>query len=65
MEKRIKCDKCGREFYESCVTQCPHPAVNRRYGKHICMYHCKKCIYSKKVGIDLVCTYKEKMMGEQ
>lgn len=39
----IHCYKCGYDFYPSCVGQCPHPVVNKRYGETICIYCCRKC----------------------
>ena len=60
----IKCDKCGHEYHEISMTHCPHPAVNRRYGKSLCVYYCKKCRYSKYVGIGWACTYKKSISKE-
>lgn len=37
------CDKCGRNWYQSLVGTCHHPAVNKVYGENVCLYCCKKC----------------------
>ena len=42
----IKCDKCEHDYREHAIRECPHPAVNRIYGKHICVYCCSKCAYA-------------------
>lgn len=44
VRKRIRCIKCGNEYYETLVRECHHPAVIKAYGKpvNICLYCCKK-----------------------
>ena len=41
--KTYRCDKCGRICADNIVATCEHPAVNRVFGNHICMYCCRKC----------------------
>lgn len=60
MIDRIKCDKCGYEYHSCSIRECSHPAVNRRYGKNLCVYCCKKCDYVKRVGTGWMCTYENK-----
>lgn len=38
-----KCDKCGKEYNACSVRVCPHVAVNKTFGKHICIYCCRHC----------------------
>jgi len=45
MADTIQCDKCHYEFDFGAVQECHHPAVNRVYGNHICIYCCKGCKY--------------------
>ena len=40
-----KCSKCGNIFSDGAVQNCPHPAVNKKYGKNICWFCCGKCKY--------------------
>ncbi len=42
-----KCSKCGYVFDGVMVSSCPHPAVQRVYGKYICLYCCRKCKHSQ------------------
>lgn len=42
-ERFVRCNKCGREYPRCSVANCKHPAVNRVFGKNICMYCCRKC----------------------
>ena len=44
----IRCDKCGYSYQDHAIRTCPHPAVNRIYGKHICVYCCSKCKYAER-----------------
>ena len=39
------CYKCRRNYYPSCVRECPHPAVRKVYGETICIYCCRGCKY--------------------
>lgn len=43
MFKPIRCDKCGRLLRPCTIANCKHPAVNKVFGEHICMYCCRKC----------------------
>lgn len=40
---RLACAKCGRLLSDAIVRKCPHEAVNRLLGEHICIYCCQKC----------------------
>ena len=61
----VRCDKCGWERPPCSVANCKHPAVNRVFGKNICMYCCRKCkhhilLTAKEHGINGVqCGYIE------
>lgn len=56
----IVCAKCKRTFNTVTVRQCPHEAVNRTYGTHICYFCCKHCRYHTKVPLcgAIGCGYK-------
>lgn len=54
----IKCDKCKQEYTQISVRRCPHSAVNRRFGEHICVCCCQKCKFSERVSGGLACDYK-------
>ena len=42
-KKFLRCGKCGRVRHTCAIGPCMHPAVNREFGKYICMYCCGSC----------------------
>nr|DAY59803.1 MAG TPA: hypothetical protein [Caudoviricetes sp.] len=58
MRNYLMCDRCGFKYDEISVRQkCPHPAVNRKFGEHICVCCCQKCKFSERVSGGLTCNY--------
>ncbi len=58
MKGYLMCSACGFVFGEIAVRKnCPHPTVNRKYGKQICVYCCKKCKFVKMLGTGWGCGY--------
>jgi hypothetical protein len=57
-EDVIKCDRCNRLFHSYSVAHCTHEAVNKYYGKRICMYCCMKCKHHTKDRIGVGCELK-------
>lgn len=53
------CYKCGYDFNSFSVRACPHPAVNKVYGKAICAYCCRGCAFKteEKHTSALGCSY--------
>ncbi len=56
-EKLKKCSRCGREIRAQAVRDCPHDAVNKKYGKLICYHCCSQCRYSHIEENGQICTY--------
>lgn len=54
--KGKRCARCGKEFRESMVRRCHHPAVKRVYGEDICYYCCKACKYVVIHDIGITCS---------
>ena len=55
--KRYQCAKCKHTYESPSIRKCPHPAINKKLGYHICVYCCKGCEFSEKVGTGFTCTY--------
>ena len=55
--KKEQCGKCKHSYEEPTIRKCPHPAVNKKLGTHICVFCCKNCEYCKKHSTGVVCTY--------
>ena len=47
-QQTLTCARCGYTFASTVVRKCPHEAVNRLLGEHICIYCCKKCKFHTK-----------------
>lgn len=47
--KYIRCGKCTHEYADYTVRECPHPTVNKVYGKYICLYCCGLCKHKVKI----------------
>ena len=66
-EYGVVCDRCHKERHKPAVASCQHPAVNRVYGKDICMDCCRQCKHHEQLTIaehglsGIRCRYK----GEQ
>lgn len=67
----LRCSVCGHVYAEYTSRDCPHPAVQRKYGNangiaRVCYYCCKKCEFAVKVKfIDSYdCIYTKKDGGE-
>lgn len=58
MRNYLMCDKCGFKYDEISVRRCQHPAVNRRFGEHICVCCCQKCKFAEHISGGLTCNYK-------
>lgn len=56
--KQTKCSKCLLMWDSLVVRKCNHEAVNRTYGKNICICCCQKCRYSEQFKTGWICTYK-------
>lgn len=61
----MRCDHCKRDLYESNIQTCNHPAVNRKYGKHICIHCCKKCKHHTEHGAAIGCDLWEPPVDKQ
>lgn len=59
--KQTKCSKCMLMWDSLVVRKCNHEAVNRTYGKNICICCCQKCRYSEQFKTGWICTYKREM----
>lgn len=59
--KQTKCSKCLLMWDSLVVRKCNHEAVNRTYGKNICICCCQKCKYSEQFKTGWICTYKKEM----
>ncbi len=59
--KQTKCSKCLLMWDSLVVRKCNHEAVNRTYGKNICICCCQKCRYSEQFKTGWICTYKKEM----
>lgn len=55
------CNKCGLELTSCSVRSCPHPAVQTKIGKNICIYCCRKCSFHITYPMNgmVGCGYKE------
>ena len=53
------CNRCKRQHTALAVAHCKHPAVNKHFGEHICMYCCMKCKFHVKVTnpCGITCSY--------
>lgn len=58
----IKCEACGRKWYESVVRECV-----KKHGHWICMYCCRRCkwVYAGEVGIGCKAFDEERAKGEE
>jgi hypothetical protein len=52
-----KCGKCKNTYEDLQIRKCPRSNVQKAYGKHICVYCCKKCPSSEQAGTGFKCTY--------
>ncbi|PWL41372.1 MAG: hypothetical protein DBY45_10180 [Clostridiales bacterium] len=59
-EKLKKCSRCGKEMRAHAVRNCPHDAVNTKYGKRICYHCCSQCKFSRIEGDGQICSYLKK-----
>ncbi len=57
----IVCDKCKNKFNDYSITECKHPAVNKKIGRYMCICCCIPCKHFKHEGLGYKCIYpKEK-----
>lgn len=59
MEK-YQCGDCKHSYEKPSIRKCPHPAVNKKLGTHMCVSCCKRCEFNKKFGTGFVCEYGKK-----
>ena len=57
---KVRCDRCGREYHDYTVGECPRPGVRKKYGEHICIYCCRRCEYRRSENGGQRCGYGER-----
>ena len=46
----VKCGRCGHEYREYAVGECPRPGVRKKYGPHLCIYCCRLCEHHREAA---------------
>lgn len=58
MKSDVICGNCGHKFKANSlqIRRCPHPAVQAKKGRYICVWCCSKCSFLKPINKPLGAT---------